>query len=385
MSDQLQSDGASFQPLQFGKYLLLGRIGKGGMAEVYLARQRGHSRLLAIKVMRKSLMVDESFVEMFIHEGKLAVQLNHDNIVKTFEIGRIAGRHFICMEYLSGVDLNILLRRAKTAGRMPIPHALYIALRIFDGLHYAHGLKDAAGNYLNVVNRDVSPSNVYVSYEGEVKLIDFGIARARSALSSEIGTLKGKVSHMSPEQVRGLPLDRRSDIFSAGIVLHELLTLDRLFRASSDFHLMDQVRQAEVRPPSLTNPRVLPELDAIVLKALHKDPAHRHQTAEEVALALRAILTRYDFAKNELRDFVREVCQEEWAQEQKRIEDCMREDVPASLPDAPLEEDYGEMLELSLGDAAKPAASPRRSKGIYVLLAIALAMLVAAGILALRL
>jgi serine/threonine protein kinase len=344
MDQHPSDDSSSFRPVQFGKYLLLGRIGKGGMAEVFLARQRGHSRLLAIKVMRKSLMSDQAFVEMFIHEGKLAIQLNHENIVKTFEIGRIQGRHFICMEYLSGVDLNVLLRRAKSAGRMPIPHALYIGLRIFEGLHFAHELKDGAGNYLNVVNRDVSPSNVYISYEGEIKLIDFGIARARSAMSSEIGTLKGKVSHMSPEQVRGLPLDRRSDIFAGGIVMHELLTLERLFRASSDFHLMDQVRKAEVRPPSATNSRVPRELDAIVLKTLQKDPAERHQTAEQVAVALRGILASYNFAKNELRDYIREVCHDEWLQEQRRIEDCMREDVPDSRQAGPLEEDYGEIL-----------------------------------------
>jgi serine/threonine protein kinase len=382
------------QQADFGKYLLIGSIGKGGMAEVYLARPRAQRRLVAIKVIRASLVKQKQYVDMFMLEGTLAVQLNHESIVKTYEIGRIQGRHFICMEYISGVDLSLLLKRLRGSDvrRLPVPHALYVALRAAEGLHYAHELRDPkTAALLNVVNRDVSPSNVRISFDGDVKLLDFGIAKATSGLSSEIGVLKGKVTHMSPEQVRGLPLDRRSDVFSLGIVLHEMLTQEKLFRGDSEFQLMDIVRRAEVRPPSAVNPRVPGDLDAIVLRALQKDPADRFQTAEELALPLRETLARYNFNKSELRDLVRELCHEEWQRAQEFIEEGLSRDAPARRPRTGSDEDYGEFVEIyeeaaqEARDITSDLASRRRVPlWVWPLLAVAVLAVAAAAVLLLR-
>ncbi len=365
--------------MSFGKYLFLGKIGKGGMAEVFLARPKAQKRLVAIKVILEKLAKKKQYVDMFIQEGKLAVQLNQDSIVKTYEIGKIHGRHFICMEYISGVDLSQVMRQCRATGkRLPIPHTMYITLRICEGLHYAHELCDSAGKSLNVVNRDVSPSNVRISFEGEVKQLDFGIAKATSSLSSEIGVLKGKFSHMSPEQVRGLPLDRRSDVFSVGIVLHEMLTLEKLFRGDSDFQMMDLVRRAEVRPPSAINRRVHAEVDQLVLRALEKEPKDRFQSTEEMAAQLREGLARYNFRKSELKDFVRELCHDEWVNEQKTIETSLSGETTEVVGGPDSDEDYGVLLEVTV-DGAQEGPEVESSGGtpkwMFVLLATAVGLL----------
>ena len=221
--------GSPQDPTPFGKYLLMGMIARGGMAEVYRAKARNAQtgmgdRVLAIKCMRPQLAKESRFVEMFIREGKLAVLLDNDSIVRTYEIGRIEGRYFIAMEYIGGKDLTQILRRCQESNqRIPVPHACYIAARMSEGLHYAHTRTDAEGRPLNIVNRDVSPSNVRLSYDGDVKLLDFGIAQALVKFTSEIGILKGKFSYMSPEQIRGMPLDARTDVFSTGIILYSSL------------------------------------------------------------------------------------------------------------------------------------------------------------------
>jgi serine/threonine protein kinase len=213
--------------------------------------------------------------------------------------------------------------------------------------------------------------------------LDFGIAKATSSLSSEIGVLKGKFSHMSPEQVRGLPLDRRSDVFSAGIVLHEMLTLEKLFRGDSDFQMMDLVRRAEVRPPSAINHRVHHEVDDLVLKALQKDPKNRFQSAEEMALEIRKALARYNFYKNELRDFVRDLCREDWINEQKTIEACLSGDTAAGEGEPTSDEDYGVLLEVSVdsGQEEQQAGEAPPPKWLYGLLALAVGLLVFAVVL----
>lgn len=380
------------QPVDFGKYLLLSSLGRGGMAEVYLARPRAQHRLVAIKVIRQSLIKQKQYVDMFMLEGKLAVELNHESIVKTYELGRIQGRHFICMEYISGVDLSYLLKQLRNSDgrRLPVPHALYVAVRAAEGLHFAHELRDPkTGALLNVVNRDVSPSNVRISFDGDVKLLDFGIAKATSGLSSEIGVLKGKVTHMSPEQVRGLPIDRRSDVFSLGVVIHEMLTQEKLFRGESEFQLMDMVRRAEVRPPSAANPRVPSDIDAIVLRALEKDPRDRYQSAEELALPLRECLARYNFNKSELKELVRELCHEEWGKAQQLVEEGLRHEAPAREPRAKSDEDYGEFLEIYEDPNTREArkiATGRSGTPLWAwaLLVLAALAVVAAALLLLR-
>jgi serine/threonine protein kinase len=309
--------GAPDDPVPFGKYFLLGLIARGGMAEVYRACcQADPRRLLAIKVMRPQLAREERFVDMFHREGKLAQLLRNSCIVETDEVGQHEGRHYIAMEYIGGRDLKHVLQRCHdTQKRLPVPHAVYIAARIAEGLHFMHTLVDPAGRSLNIVNRDVSPSNVRLSYDGDVKLLDFGIAQALMKFTSEIGILKGKFSYMSPEQIRGMPLDARTDVFSAGIILHEMLTTEKLFRGDTEFALMEQVRKAEVPPPSKLNRRVTPELDAINLKALARDVGDRYQSAAHLATDLDALLVSYRFDPKELRQLMRQLFKKEYAQE----------------------------------------------------------------------
>jgi serine/threonine protein kinase len=220
------------------------------------------------------------------------------------------------MEYIGGRDLTQVLRRCQeTQQRIPVPHAVYIAARIAEGLHFAHTLAGPDGRPLNIVNRDVSPSNVRLSYDGDVKLLDFGIAQALMKFTSEIGILKGKFSYMSPEQIRGMPLDARTDVFSTGIILHEMLTTEKLFRGDTEFALMEKVRKAEVPPPSNFNRRVTPELDAISLKALARDVADRYQNAAQLAADLDALIAGYRFDPKELRQFMRQLFRKEYAKE----------------------------------------------------------------------
>jgi serine/threonine protein kinase len=312
-------EGGEERRVPFGKYLLLGKIARGGMAEVYRAiPEAGPQQQLAIKCMRSHLAKESRFVEMFIREGKLAMMLQHPSIVRTFDVGSVDGRYFITMEYLGGQDLNAVLRRCQeTSRRVPVPHAIYIALQVCRALQYAHTLKNSRGEPLNIVNRDVSPSNIRISYGGDVKLLDFGIAQAVLQVSSEIGVLKGKFSYMSPEQVRGLPVDRRSDIFSTGIVLHEMLACERLFRDESEFVLMEKVRRAEVRPPSAFNKRVPEELDAIVMRALRREPLARYQESEQMARDLERLLEGYQFSEGELGELVRGLFPSNYNEEQQ--------------------------------------------------------------------
>lgn len=323
LSAKLQP-GSPTEPTVFGKYYLLGLIARGGMAEVYRARQRKDAdRLLAIKVMRPQLAREARFVDMFIREGKLALILRHPSIVATTDVGRIEGRYFIAMEYIGGKDLTQVLRKCQEENkRIPVPHAVFIGAAIAEGLNYAHNLPGEDGRPLNIVNRDVSPSNVRISYGGEVKLLDFGIAQALMKFTSEIGVLKGKFSYMSPEQIRGMPVDARTDVFSAGIILHEMLTTEKLFRGDTEFALMEKVRKADVPPPSKFNRRVPPELDAICLKALARDVQDRYQTGQQLAADLNKLLAGYRFDPRELQELVRQLFRPDFAKEEQDVSAC---------------------------------------------------------------
>ncbi|MBU1431979.1 protein kinase [Myxococcota bacterium] len=259
------------------------------MAEVFKGKMfapDGSAQAVAIKKILPHLAEDRRFVEMFIAEAKMAMQLNHANIAQTLELGRHGEDHFISMEYISGRDLLALhnhFRRTKSL--MPTHLVAYVAARVAEGLDYAHRKKDGRGEPLGIIHRDISPQNVLISFEGAVKLIDFGIAKARkrSYEATRAGVLKGKFGYMSPEQVGKGEVDQRSDIFALGTVIHELLTGQRLFLGENDFATLDLVKEAQIPPPSVANPNVHPELDRILLKALAKHPDERYQTSGEMA------------------------------------------------------------------------------------------------------
>ncbi len=327
--------GSAADPTPFGRYLLLGMIARGGMAEVYRAKEReaggvdslgtrsSADALYAVKCMRPQLAKEARFVDMFVREGKLAMMLDHSSIVRTVEIDRVDQHHFIAMEYIGGKDLTQVLRRCQeTNQRIPVPHACFIAARMCEGLQFAHTLADQEGRPLNIVNRDVSPSNVRISYDGEVKLLDFGIAQAMLKITSEIGVLKGKFSYMSPEQIRGMPVDARTDVFSTGIILHEMLTTEKLFRSDTEFALMEKVRKAEVPPPSKYNRRVPEALDKIVLKALARDLPDRYQSAAEFGADLDAFGLQYKLKSTEMQELVRGLFRADYQKEAEEVAAC---------------------------------------------------------------
>ena len=283
------------KPIPFGKYLLLERVNVGGMAEVFKAKTfgvEGFERMLAVKRILPSIAEDQEFITMFVDEAKIAVQLTHANIAQIFDLGKVGDSYFIALEYVSGKDLRAIFDRARKRGEtVPVPMACYTMMKVCEGLDYAHNKKDPSGRELTLVHRDVSPQNILLSYDGEVKVIDFGIAKAAGkAGRTQAGILKGKFGYMSPEQVRGLPIDRRSDIFSCGIVLYELLTGERLFVGESDFSTLEKVRNVEILPPSTYNRKIPDELERIVLKALAKDTEDRYQNAIDLHDELQAFV-----------------------------------------------------------------------------------------------
>jgi serine/threonine protein kinase len=273
--------------------------------------------------MRPQLAREARFVDMFVREGKLAMMLQHPNIVRTVDIDRHEQHHYIAMDYIGGKDLTQVLRRCQEANqRIPVPHACFIAARMCEGLQFAHTLADGDGRPLNIVNRDVSPSNVRISYDGEVKLLDFGIAQAMLKITSEIGVLKGKFSYMSPEQIRGMPVDARTDVFSTGIILHEMLTTEKLFRSDTEFALMEKVRKAEVAPPSKFNRRVPEALDRIVLKALARDLPDRYQSAAEFGADLDQFVSQYKLKSTEMQELVRGLFRADYQKEAEDVAAC---------------------------------------------------------------
>src|SRR3954454_11003375 len=301
------------QPIPFGKYVLLERISVGGMAEVFKAKSfgvEGFEKILAIKRILPSMAEDADFIEMFIDEAKICGQLNHANICQIFELGRVEDSHFIAMEYVWGKDvLQLQNRFRKLRATMKPEMAAFIAAKLCEGLDYAHKKKDAAGRPLHIIHRDISPQNILISYDGELKIIDFGIAKAASRSSkTQAGVLKGKFGYMSPEQVRGQPLDRRSDIFAIGTILYELLTSDRLFIGESDFDTLEKVRNVDVPPVSTVNKSVPPDLEAIITKALAREADDRYQWASEMQDALQAFLLSRDgvFTAKQLSAWIKE-------------------------------------------------------------------------------
>ena len=275
----------------FSKYLLVGEIAQGGMGEVFLAVQQGlegFSKVVVVKRVLRHHTMNPEFTRMFIAEARLAARLEHSNIVKTYEFGEHQGQYFTVMEFLAGEDLGkVLYNFSLCAELMPVAMAVYIAAQLCNGLHFAHELTDHAGHPLGLVHRDVNPANVVVTYTGEVKIIDFGVARVDSApVKTVTGMLRGKFAYMSPEYIQGHGCDHRADVFSVGIVLWEALTGQQLFTRETTAATMYAVVSDPISPPSKYRPDVPPELDAIIARALARAPANRFASADELRVAL---------------------------------------------------------------------------------------------------
>jgi len=276
---------------QLGKYRLLGRIGHGGMAEVWVAHQQGpmgFAKLVAIKRLLPHMENEQQFVHMFLDEARIAARINHANVVQIFDLGQVEQSFFIAMEYLDGESMARVMGEGIKRGKpLPVSLATYVVSQMCTGLHHAHALKDTEGKALGLVHRDVSPQNVMVLYDGGVKLLDFGIAKAKERLTETTTSgMKGKYAYMSPEQCQGLSVDPRSDIFSCGIVLWEALTRRRLFKHPSKLMILKMITEGRVPPPSKLNPEVPAEVDEVALRALCKLPGERFSSAKDMSVAL---------------------------------------------------------------------------------------------------
>jgi eukaryotic-like serine/threonine-protein kinase len=275
----------------FGKYQLFASLGRGGMADVFLAVARGQmgfNKLAVIKRLRQALAEESAFRTMFLDEARLAARLSHPNIVHTYEVGEQNGVYFIAMEYLEGQSLNIVLKEALRRKEAIEPEiGARIIADALGGLSYAHGLGDYDGRPLGIIHRDLSPHNIFVTYDGHTKLVDFGIAKAAlSSTETEAGVLKGKVAYMSPEQAMGGRIDQRADIFAMGIVLWELLARQRLMTGESAANTLHKLMNEPIPRLSSVLPDVDPALDAIVMKSLEKDPRYRWRSAASMRDAL---------------------------------------------------------------------------------------------------
>ncbi|MGF1469664.1 MAG: serine/threonine protein kinase [Sandaracinaceae bacterium] len=323
----------------FGKYLLLERIAVGGMAEVYTAKSfgiEGFEKTIAIKRILPAMAEDEDFIAMFIDEAKIAGRLTHANIAPIYELGKLGGSHYIAMEYVWGKDLlQIINRFRRMRRRMPPVMGAWIASRMLEGLDYAHRKRDADGHPMGIIHRDVSPQNILVSYEGQVKIIDFGIAKAVARHTrTQAGVLKGKFGYMSPEQVRGDPIDHRSDIFAASTCLHEMLTGERLFTGESDFSVLEKVRNARVHPPSQVREDMPAELEAILMRGLTREPDQRWPSAGEMQEALSRFIARspLGFGTVDLNTWMRTAFAQELAKEKARLDRFADLRPPAATP-----------------------------------------------------
>ncbi|HEY5938095.1 MAG TPA: protein kinase [Kofleriaceae bacterium] len=297
----VETDDSNVVGERFGKYLLVGEVATGGMAEVFLAVQKGLEGFLKVVVIKRVLphfSNNAEFTRMFVDEARLAARLEHPNIVRTYEFGEVDGQYFTVMEYLPGEDLSKALNNlAISRQSMPFNIAAGIVSQVCAGLHFAHQLTDTGGRPLSLVHRDVNPANILLTYTGEVKLIDFGVAKTATNRETLNGTIKGKIAYMAPEQLLSRGVDQRSDVFSTGVVLWEILTGRPLFMRDSEAATLYAIMNDPIPPPSRLRPDVPKQLDAIVERALARTPIDRFESAEEMGNALDEFLAtqpKYD-------------------------------------------------------------------------------------------
>jgi phosphate transport system substrate-binding protein len=309
-----------------GKYEVIARLGKGGMAQVHLAVARGPGGFNKLVVLKSLESQDEAFRRMFLDEARLAALLHHPNVVNTYEVSETDGQYFIAMEYLDGQPLDKLIRETKKLGLLLPPRlCVRIIADALSGLHYTHELRDYAGAPLSVVHRDISPHNLFLTYEGNVKLLDFGVAKsAAKTAETDIGVLKGKLAYMAPEQAATLPVDRRADVFAIGAVLWELLTLQRLRQADSAAGVLSEAIHGGLPDLQQARPDVGRRLESVLWLALANQPARRYQTAQEMRDALVDYLAAEPCSQEDLADFMQRRFGALRAQMQEQIAECLR-------------------------------------------------------------
>jgi eukaryotic-like serine/threonine-protein kinase len=332
-------------PETIGRYQLCFELASGGMASVYLARAEGvpgYQKLVALKRIHPHLADEKDYVEMFLDEARIASRITHANVCSVLDFGVADGEYYIAMEYLVGEPLSRVHRRVvanadqRASPLLPARMARVIA-QASEGLHAAHELKDSDGESLGVVHRDVSTENLFVTYDGETQVVDFGIAHARHRVHhTEAGQVKGTFPYMAPEQMTAAVVDRRVDVWALGAVLWELLTLRRLFLRDTDVNTMYAVLSGEIRPPSDYRGDVPAELDAIVLKALQRNPDERWQSAREMGKALRRFLARQEelVGPAEIADWMAELFPNGESRKRQLME-LARTDVASTVSDPP--------------------------------------------------
>ncbi len=359
-------------PKRFGKYTLLRRLAVGGMAELFLALQKsvaGFEKLIVVKRVLPKLASDRAFVEMLLQEARIAATLTHPNIAQVYDVGVVEGDYFIAMEHVHGEDLRSIVRQMKKKGvrSFPLEHTLAIALGCCKGLAYAHDKRDLDGNPLEIVHRDVSPQNVLVTFTGDVKIVDFGIAKAATNAEEDASKLKGKVPYMSPEQARGEPLDARSDIFSLGVMLFELCTGRRLFKGKDEGETLDIIVAGDYPAPRSINPNLDPDLERIIVKALSPDRTTRYTSAGEMQTDLEAYIREAQLAVSTLSlgEWMRTLFDEKLAQQKQMLQEGrqLAEVLAAQAAEEELSLDGHSLTGIS-------AVRPRPSKTPWMLLLV---------------
>jgi phosphate transport system substrate-binding protein len=322
--DQLV-DSSGPVPPRLGKYDVIARLGKGGMAQIHLGLARGMGGFHKLVVLKRLESSDESFRHMFLDEARLAALLHHPNVVDTYEVSEAAGSYFIAMEYLEGQSLDKIIREMRKRGRqLEPPFCARLVADALSGLHYMHELRDYAGTPLEVVHRDVSPHNLFLTYAGHVKVLDFGVAQSTAQVAeTEVGVLKGKLAYMAPEQAAAEPIDRRADVYSAGAVLWELLTLERLRTRESASSVLDEAIAGSVPDLASVRPGLDRRFDNVLWRALAKSPRRRYQTAQEMRDALLEYLVAHPCSQEDLAEFMQTRFAELRSRTQRQINACL--------------------------------------------------------------
>ncbi|MCK6586789.1 MAG: protein kinase, partial [Polyangiaceae bacterium] len=383
-------------PRQFGKYTLLRKLASGGMAELFLALHRsvaGFEKLIVIKTILPSMNHDKSFIDMLLHEARLSATLSHTNIVQVYDVGQVEGRYFIAMEHIHGEDIRSIIRAMKknAVTEFPLEHALNIILGVCAGLAYAHEKRDLDGALLNIVHRDISPQNIVITFTGDVKIVDFGIAKSetQSGEDTKSGQLKGKVPYMSPEQAAGEPIDWRSDIFAAGVLLFELTTGKRLFKGASEYETLRLICEKEYPHPTMVKPGYPPHLERIVMRALAKRREDRYQSAREMQSDLEDFIReeRIKVSNVSLMSWMQMLFEAKLAQQKEALQDIKQlADIIASQHGSALSDGGGGTIitNSGVGSASTIATPPKRSSAGIVIALMALLGAAAGGFLYLR-